>query len=85
MEALVTSRLESEMHRLPGIREVESVSMLGAAQLSLAYERGVSMDRAELLLSDRLASMKESLPVDVTPPVIERWVPSEHMEKQVLL
>lgn len=81
MEALVTSRIESETHRLPGVREVNSESGRGYAQVSMMFERDTAMDRAEILLSDRLASLQEELPEDVSPPTIDRWQPSA-LERQ---
>ena len=75
MEALVTARLEAEANRLPGVHEVRSVSGRGFAQVELAYERDTRMDRAELLLRDRLAGLRERLPRDVAPPQVERWQP----------
>ena len=76
MEALVTSRIESETHRIPGVREVSSESNRGYARINMQFERDTAMDRAEILLSDRLASLQEELPQDVLAPVIDRWQPS---------
>ncbi len=75
MEGLVTSKVEAEANRLPGVREVSSVSGRGFAQVALEFERGTRMDRAELLLGDRMATLRDRLPRNVSPPVIERWLP----------
>jgi multidrug efflux pump subunit AcrB len=70
MEALVTAPLEAEAERLRGVTHVASASGLGWAEITLEFEPGTRMDRAEVLLRERLATMRETLPPDLLPPEV---------------
>jgi len=70
MEALVTSRIEAEAARLRGAREVASTSGVGWGEVVIEFDRGTRMDRAEVFLRERLASMRDILPAQVSPPEI---------------
>jgi len=77
VEALVTSPVESEVARIPGAREIRSLSTAGAGWVEVSFERGTRMDLAEVLLRERLAGLQGTLPVDLSPPVIDRSLPEE--------
>ncbi len=77
VEALVTSRVESEVARIPGAREIRSLSTAGAGWVEVTFERGARMDLAEVQLREKLAGLQETLPVDLSPPVIDRSLPEE--------
>jgi len=77
MEALVTSRVESEAGRLPGVREMSSVSGTGWAQVDLGFGRDARMDRAEVFLRERLAALRSTLPPGLAAPTIESFQSDE--------
>lgn len=77
MEALVTSKVEAEAERLPGVREVSSVSGRGFAGVDVRFERGTRMDRAEALLRERIGALRASLPADLAPPEITAYQSDE--------
>jgi multidrug efflux pump subunit AcrB len=70
MEALVTSRIEAEAAQLRGARDVASTSGVGWGEVVVEFERGTRMDRAEVFLRERLASLRDTLPPEVGAPSI---------------
>ena len=85
MEALVTSRVESEANQLRGVKEVVSVTGRGSAQVSVRFEPDTQMDRAELFLRERLSALASDLPPDLAPPQIEATVPEEMEQGEFLV
>ncbi|UCE02906.1 MAG: efflux RND transporter permease subunit, partial [Candidatus Latescibacterota bacterium] len=54
-----------------------SISGRGWGQVYMEFEREMPMDRAEVFLRDRLASIRDELPERLSPPRIDRVVPDE--------
>ncbi|HMB70508.1 MAG TPA: efflux RND transporter permease subunit, partial [bacterium] len=77
VEALVTSKIEAECARLSGAREVSSNSGPGWGWVDVSFERGTDMGLTEVVLRERLAALKDELPAELPPPVIDRTVPEE--------
>lgn len=77
VEALVTSRIEAEAARLRGTREVSSNSGPGWGWVDVSFERGTDMGLTEVVLRERLSALRDELPADLPPPVIDRTVPEE--------
>lgn len=77
MEGRITARVESEIQLLRGVSEISSVSGAGWARIDVEFERGSRMDRVEAFLRERLAALRDELPRDMQPPVIQRYVPEE--------
>lgn len=77
MEARVTAVIESEVHRLDGVRDVASVSARGWGQVYVELERDARVDRAEVFLRDRLAALRGDLPRELASPRIDPVVPDE--------
>jgi len=75
MEALVTARVEAEVHELAGVEEVRSTSGSARSTIDVSFERGTDMDLTEVFLRERLAALREELPRDLRPPEITRTVP----------
>ena len=77
VEALVTSRIEEEVARLPRVHEIRSSSGVGQGRVDVRFARGTSMERSEVFLRDRLAAIRDELPPEISAPRIDRFVPSE--------
>lgn len=65
VEKLVTRPIELEMSGLPRLTEVRSVSKIGIAVVTIAFEDGVNDYFARQLVAERLQSARESLPAGV--------------------
>ncbi len=68
IETLVTQRLESSLLRIPGIRQVESVSEEGGVYMTLEFAWGTDMDFAMLHTREKLDSVQ--LPEEMEEPTI---------------
>ena len=77
MEALVPSPIEAEIARLPGVDEIVSNSGPGWGWVEVSFQRDARVDVAEIVLRERLAGLRPSLPRDLDPPLIERSVSRE--------
>ena len=65
VEKLVTRPIEIQMGGLPRLTEIRSVSKIGLAAITVVFEDGVNDYFARQLVSERLASARESLPAGV--------------------
>ncbi len=65
VEKLVTRPIELEMSGLPRLTEVRSVSKIGIAVVTIAFEDGVNDYFARQLVAERLQAARESLPAGV--------------------
>ena len=70
METLITAPLESAVSRIPGLREVDSVSREGISFLTLEFAWDTDMDFALLHTREELDNVREGLPLDAENPVI---------------
>jgi HAE1 family hydrophobic/amphiphilic exporter-1 len=77
VEALVTSRIEAAAARLRGAREISSNSGPGWGWVDVSFERGTDMGLSEVVLREALSALRDELPRDLPPPVIDRTVPEE--------
>ncbi len=75
MEALVTAPTEAEAEQLRDVEEIASVSGPGWSQVQVAFSRGTDLDLAEVFLRERLAAIRDELPVELAPPAIQRTLP----------
>ncbi len=67
IEKFVTFPVESEMGGIPGVLEVRSISRFGLSQVTLVFEEGYDIYRARQLVSEKLQTVRESLPKGVEP------------------
>jgi cobalt-zinc-cadmium resistance protein CzcA len=65
VEKLVTRPIEIQMGGLPRLTEIRSVSKIGLCAITIVFEDGVNDYFARQLVSERLASARESLPAGV--------------------
>src|SRR6476659_4981597 len=65
VEKLVKRPIEIQMGGLPRLTEIRSVSKIGLSAITIVFEDGVNDYFARQLVSERLASARENLPVGV--------------------
>jgi len=67
VEKLVSFPIESEMAGLPDMVELRSLSKFGLSQVTMTFKDGVDLYRTRQLVTERLQSVLEDLPPDITP------------------
>jgi len=67
IEKLVTFPIENEMAGIPGLTELRSLSKFGLSQINLIFEDGADIYRSRQLVSERLQTVIDELPVGLTP------------------
>ena len=67
IEKLVTFPIEIELAGLPGMTEIRSLSKYGLSQVTMVFEDGSDIYLLRQLVSERLQTVKESLPEGLTP------------------
>lgn len=85
LEAFLTAPLESAIQQVRGVERIVSTSSeqegMGVSEIQVEFQRDVDMDFARLDLSERLATLEESLPPGADPVQIEQYVPEEFAEQ----
>lgn len=67
VEQLITFPLETTMNGLPGVESIRSTSSAGLSFLYVTFDWSTEIFRARQMVSERLSSMEEGLPVGVVP------------------
>ena len=67
VEQLITFPLETTLNGLPGVEVIRSVSSAGLSFIYVTFNWDVEIYRARQMVSERLASMEESIPTGLTP------------------
>lgn len=73
METLVTRVLEDELHQVPEIIELTSVSDMGYSNVIAEFDTDMDMDVAFQKVRDKVDLAKPELPTDVEDPVISEF------------
>ncbi len=85
LEAFLTAPLESAIQQVRGVERIVSTSSeqegMGVSEIQVEFQRDVDMDFARLDLSERLATLEESLPPGADPVQIEQYVPEEFADQ----
>jgi len=82
IETLITTPLESAVSRIPGLRNVESVSKEGMSYMTLEFSWGTDMDFALLHTREKLDEAQSLLPEDVEDPTI---IPLDPSSKPIMI
>ncbi len=67
IEKLITFPIENEMAGIPGLTELRSLSKFGLSQVTLVFKDGTDIYRSRQLVSERLQTVMDELPPDLTP------------------
>ncbi len=85
VEAFLTAPLEAAVQQVRGVERIISESYeergVGRADISIEFQRDVDMDFARLDLSERVATLEESLPPGVGTIRVEQYVPDAFEEQ----
>ncbi|MEM7415552.1 MAG: efflux RND transporter permease subunit [Gemmatimonadota bacterium] len=81
VEAFLTAPLESVVQQVRGVERIVSESFeqqgTGRAEIDVEFQRDTDMDFARLDLSERIATLEESLPPGVGNVRVDQFVPRE--------
>lgn len=81
VEAFLTAPLESVVQQVRGVERIVSESFeqqgTGRAEIDVEFQRDTDMDFARLDLSERIATLEETLPPGVGNVRVEQFVPRE--------
>jgi HAE1 family hydrophobic/amphiphilic exporter-1 len=84
VEAFVTSPIEAIAHTLPNVRKVNSESSEGNTRVEIEFSRQAEMDFITLELGEKLSYLTLELPLGVSTPQIEKYVPKEFQTEAFL-
>jgi len=68
VEKLVSYPIETAMNGLPGVKEVRSISQFGLSAVTVEFEENTDIYFARQMVSQRLQSISDELPSDVSAP-----------------
>jgi len=68
VEKLVSYPIETSMNGLPDIKEVRSISQFGLSAVTVEFEEGTDIFFARQMVSQRLQSIRDDLPDDISSP-----------------
>jgi len=75
-EQTVTSKVEEEIGKLPGVTSIQSHSHAGYASVQVEFSPRTNMKLAHLLLREHLSLLRRQLP-ELTGYSVVNWVPDE--------
>ena len=75
VERFVTTRVEQQVARVPGVQEVQSVSREGVSLVTVRFVWGTDMDFAVLNVRERLQTIENMIPEQADRPVVLRTDP----------
>ncbi len=73
VETEVTDRIEEAVNTISGIKTLRSESIEGISQVFVEFELEVDVDVASQDVRDKVASIRGDLPLDVDPPIVEKF------------
>ncbi len=73
VEALVTQQIEEVVNTVDGIDELRSVSGQGTSFVIATFKLDRNLESAAQDVRDRVNSLGRQLPVDATPPVVQKF------------
>ncbi len=73
VETEVTDRIEEAVNTISGIKTLRSESIEGISQVFVEFELEVDIDVASQDVRDKVAAIRGDLPLDIDPPIIEKF------------
>ena len=73
VETEVTDRIEEAVNTISGIKTLRSESIEGISQVFVEFELEVDVDVASQDVRDKVASVRGDLPLDIDPPIVEKF------------
>ncbi len=73
IETIITRPIEESVSTVPGIEEIESVSMEGRSRISLRFSWGTSLDSALNDVRARVERVRDVLPEDAATPTVFKF------------
>jgi HAE1 family hydrophobic/amphiphilic exporter-1 len=67
----LTKIIEKQMNTLPGLQTIESYSEPGKSSVTVSFKLGTDMNAAYNRLENKLNHVRDQLPKDIQPPLIE--------------
>ena len=83
VEAFLTAPLEAAIQQVRGVEKIVSTSTEGRTTITVEFSRDVDMDFVRLDLSERVSSVEESLPLNVSRVNVQPFVPDEFEEQNL--
>ena len=77
VEAFLTAPLEATVQQVKGVERIVSTSSEARSSIEVEFSRDADMDFARLDLSERLATLEETLPPTVGQLTLQPYVPRE--------
>ncbi|MDI6804892.1 MAG: efflux RND transporter permease subunit [Bacteroidota bacterium] len=82
MESIISSPIEELCNTINGVKRITSISQEGLSRVTVEFGADVKMNFAVLDLNEKLASLTELLPYDVSPPRIQKYIPEDFEKLQ---
>ncbi|MEX1258947.1 MAG: efflux RND transporter permease subunit [Gemmatimonadota bacterium] len=76
-EAFATAPIEASIQQVRGVERITSTTNEGAANIVVRFARDTDMEFARMDLSERIASLEETLPDGVSAITLQPYVPRE--------
>ncbi len=73
VETDVTDKVEEAVNTISGIKVLRSESIEGLSQVFIEFELEVDIDVASQDVRDKVAAIRGDLPLDVDPPIVEKF------------
>ncbi|MEX0722960.1 MAG: efflux RND transporter permease subunit [Gracilimonas sp.] len=85
MEQEITRKVEREANRLRDVTDIRSITQEGRSTVTITFRKDAPVDYRVLELREYLFSLDENLPESISPPTINRQVPSELEDQQTFI
>jgi len=77
VEREVTRRLEEAFNPVQGVDQITSISLEGVSQIIVEFDLGQDVDQAADDIRAKIDAIRRSLPVDLEPPVVQKFDPAD--------
>ena len=77
IEAEVTSKIESMAQSIPGVVNTKSETYEGGLNIAVEFEENINIQFVELLLNEKINSLKKEFPQGVSWPILHKNIPED--------